>query len=220
MKGGGPRNTLRDTATYFPRQCQTGCYFQFRITGDYMKLEIIPLLKRLLLINLSIFVLFGTLEPAMVFATTERAWPIITFTCDKTKNEVKLKNEVIWGEAGENFDFNPRQGTYNPWSLVKIKKSEQNIQVLADKQLELKCALDDSDYTFVIKPKIFNHNFHAKCGNHLSVKVSVYKNQSPLVKDKPMETYCLGNAPVLRGIKVQDGKFKVKYYEVARSRFY
>jgi len=175
--------------------------------GDYMERGIIPILKQLFLINLAISGLLGLFKPTVAFAISEQAWPIITFTCDKTKNEVKLKNEVKWGEAGKNFKFNSRQGTYNPWSLVKIKKWKQSAQVLPHKQLELKCALDDSDYTFVIKPKIFNHDFNEKCGNHLSVEVSIYKNQYQILKNKPMETYCLGNAPVLRGIKLQDGKF-------------
>lgn len=168
----------------------------------------------------AIFLQMSLFLPLSAWPATDQAWPIITFTCDKAKNEVKLKNEVKWGDIGKNFQFDPQLGTYNPWSLVKIESKGRGERVSPNKQLELNCLLGESFYRFVIKPKIFNTNFNAKCGNHLSVKVSVYKNRLLLVNDKPMETYCLGNAPVLRGLKIQGGNYKIEYYEVARSRFY
>ena len=158
--------------------------------------------------------------PFLVQANSARAWPIITFTCDKGKNEVKLKNEVKWGKAGENFQFSAEQGTYNPWSLVSLVDRGTRTLISEKAQLDLKCNLAGNDYRFVIKPKIFNTNFKGKCGDRLSVKVSVYKGKSILIEDKPMESYCHGNAPVIRGIKVKGGNVKVKLYEVARSRFY
>ncbi|RDH82785.1 MAG: hypothetical protein DIZ80_10945 [endosymbiont of Galathealinum brachiosum] len=158
--------------------------------------------------------------PFLLQADSDRAWPIITFTCDKAKNEVKLKNEVKWGEAGKNFQFSAEQGTYNPWSLVSLEDRGERTLISEKTQLDLKCSLSGAEYKFVIKPKIFNTNFNAKCGDRLSVKVSVYKGSSILIQDKSMETFCHGNAPVLRGIKVKGGNNKVKFYEVARSRFY
>ncbi len=158
--------------------------------------------------------------PVLSHTQFERAWPIITFTCDKSKNEMKLKNEVKWGVAGEHFQFNSKNGTYNPWDLVKVAAGAHGLRTSPKKKLKLSCLLGKTEYKLVITPKIFNRDFDAKCGHHLSVKVSVYKNESLLVKDKPMEAYCFGNAPVLRGIKIKGGRDKVKFYKVARSQFY
>ena len=181
-----------------------------------MKATIIQILKCFPEIVLVSSLLF----PFLAHGEVDRAWPIITFTCDKAKNEVKLKNEVKWGAAGENYPFNAEQGTYNPWSLVSIEKRGKRSLISEKKQLTLKCVLDKIEYTFIVKPKIFNTNFNGKCGDRLSVKVSVYKGASTLIEDKAMEGFCHGNAPVLRGIKVKAETSKVKFYEIPRSRFY
>ena len=181
-----------------------------------MKSVIIQFLK----VIPEIFLVFILLFPLLLQAAPERAWPIITFTCDKAKNEVKLKNEVKWGDAGKKFPFNIEQGTYNPWDLVSIEERGERRLISEKSQLDLSCQLGKTKYRFVIRPKIFNTNFNAKCGDRLSVIVSVYKNTSTLIEDKPMESFCRGNAAVLRGIKVKGGESKVKFYEVPRSRFY
>jgi len=169
-------------------------------------------------IPISLFLsLAAALLPAQ--ANSERAWPIITFSCDQSKKEVKLKNEVKWGLAGEKFDFNVDQGTYNPWELVEIKEKGSIKKLSEKKQLKLECRLGKNDFQFVIRPKIFNHNMNGHCGDRLSVIVSIYKNNEMLLDEKPMEKFCNGNAPVLRGIKV-NGDGRVKLYEVSRSRFY
>ncbi|HED32756.1 MAG TPA: hypothetical protein ENJ08_00870 [Gammaproteobacteria bacterium] len=177
-----------------------------------MKLAILQLLK--------ISLLFSGVLALPAFAAQERAWPIITFTCDPAKNEAKLKNEVKWGAKGEQFAFDEARGTYNPWSLVSIEERGAQKQTLEKKQLRLKCKLANAEYTLVVRPKIFNPNYNGKCGDHLSVRVSVYKNGRPLIEDRPMEKFCHGNAPVMRGIKVSASNSKVKFYEVSRSRFY
>lgn len=152
-------------------------------------------------------------------ADSSRAWPIITFTCDKAKNEVKLKNEVKWGEKGEKFPFSVEQGTYNPWGLVEMEERGARTLVSEKKKLNLSCELNGINYRFVISPKIFNPNFKGRCGDRLSVKVSVFKDKYTLLENKHMEPYCHGNAPILRGMKIQGGSNKVKLYKVPRSRF-
>ena len=167
-----------------------------------------------------IFLLLGVFISSFVHATTERAWPIITFTCDKAKNEVKIKNEVKWGVAGQKYPFNAEQGTYNPWDLVKIEARGERKLISEKSQLQLKCRLNQADYTFFVRPKIFNTNFNGKCGDRLSVIVTIRKNSSTLIEEKDMESFCRGNTPVLKGIKVLGKNSKVKLYKIQRSRFY
>jgi len=154
-----------------------------------------------------------------VCAENSRAWPVITFTCDKSNNEVKIKNEAIWGEKGRTFPFSVEQGTYNPWDLVAMEERGPRIMVSEKSKLTLNCELQGINYRFVVSPKIFNPNFNAQCGERLSVKVSVFKDQYTLLENKDMEPYCHGNAPILRGMKIQGGSNKVRLYSVPRSRF-
>jgi len=181
-----------------------------------MKQMIIPFLKKIpeLLLSLSLFF------SASILADTERVWPILTFTCDKAKNVVKLKNEVKWGEAGKNFEFDAQQGTYNPWELVEFEEKGKKMLASEKSQFKLDCTLGKSKYRFLVKPKFFNTNFYGKCGNRLSVTVSAYKDETVLLEDKPLEAFCHGNVPVLRGLKIKGGASKVKLYSVPRSQFY
>jgi len=166
------------------------------------------------------FVLAVLFMPGSVYGDTQRPWPIITFTCDKAKNEVKLKNEVKWGDAGKNFPFNAEQGTYSPWALVAFE-DRANRRLLSEKaQLNLSCQLGGSNYRFNIRPKMFNTNFKAKCGDRLSVIISIFRNDVLLLENRAMERFCNGNAPVLRGVKIKGAKGSIKLYEVPRSRFY
>ena len=166
---------------------------------------------------ISICILF--IVSLSVGAENSRAWPVITFTCDKPNNEVKIKNEVKWGDAGKNFPFSKEQGTYNPWEWVKVEDRGVRTLVSEKNKLELSCELKGINYRFTISPKIFNPNFNAKCGDRLSVKVSVYMDKYTLLENKDMEPSCHGNTPILRGLKIQGGSNKVKLYTVARSRF-
>ena len=154
------------------------------------------------------------------YANKQRAWPIATFTCDKEKNEVKIKNEVKWGDAGRKFPFQKEQGTYNPWELVEIIQREGQKLIVEKDQLNLRCELKEASYRFIVRPKIFNQDPKGKCGDKLSVKVSIYKNDKPILESKEMESFCHGNSPILKGIKVKGGSSKVKLYEIPRSRFY
>ena len=174
-------------------------------------------MKALLKPLLSVCIL--SIVSAFACADSSRVWPVITFTCDKSKNEVKLKNEIKWGEKGERFPFSVEQGTYNPWELVEMEERGVRTLVSEKEKLNLSCELKNINYRFVVSPKIFNPNFKGRCGDRLSVKVSVYKDQYTLLENKDMEPYCHGNTEILRGIKLKGGSNKVKLYKVPRSRF-
>ncbi len=151
---------------------------------------------------------------------SQRAWPIITFTCDKENNQLKIKNEVIWGDAGKNYVFDASQGTYNLWQLVKSEDRGTRRLLSESDRLKLSCRLGNTEYRVVVRPKIFNTNFFSRCGDRISAIISIYANEAILLDDKALEGYCFGNSPVIRGIKVNGESNKVKIYEVPRSRFY
>lgn len=147
-------------------------------------------------------------------------YPIITVTCDDANDVLKIKNEVKWNDAGKHFPFSPEEGTYNPWEWVKINTVNSEQKVVQRRELELACQLSNNLYKIVLKPKIFNHDYQGKCGKHLSAMVTVFRGGSILVEDRALEEFCHGNAPVLRGIKVFGKSGRVKYFKIARYKFY
>lgn len=150
----------------------------------------------------------------------EIAYPIITVTCDDQNDVLKIKNEVKWNDAGKMFPFSAADGTYNPWDWVKISAINSQQTVIEQKELELSCQLSNNLYKIVLKPKIFNPNYAGKCGNRLSATVTVFRGGSIIINDQPLEEFCLGNAPIIRGIKVFGKSGQVKYYKIAKYKFF
>lgn len=57
--------------------------------------------KRAMKFAKSLLVIYGfVICFGAMAADSQRAWPIITFTCDKENNELKIKNEVKEGKPG------------------------------------------------------------------------------------------------------------------------
>ncbi len=151
----------------------------------------------------------------------DEAYPIITFTCDKSKDVIKVKNEVKWGNAGKQFPFSAEQGTYNPWDWVTIEKeSLGENRIVPTSKVELSCQLSNGLYKVILEPKIFNSNYLGSCGKKLSAMVTVFRGGALLLDKKPLEEFCRGNAPIIRGVKVMGKTGKVKLYRIAKHRFY
>lgn len=169
----------------------------------------------ILLICLNLPVMIGSVAMA-----EDVAYPIITITCDDENDVLKIKNEVKWNDAGKLFAFSEEDGTYNPWDWVKITAVSGQQTIIEKKTPELSCQLSNNLYKIVLKPKIFNHNYTGKCGNRLSAVVTVFRGGSIIVDEKALEEFCHGNAPVIRGIKVLGKSGQVKYYKIAKYKFF
>ena len=151
----------------------------------------------------------------------DEAYPVITFTCDKNKDVIKVKNEVKWGDEGRNFPFSAEHGTYNPWDWVSIEKEALGeSKVVPVNKVELSCQLSNGIYKVILEPKIFNSNYLGSCGRKLSAMVTVFRGGALLLDKKPLEEFCRGNAPIIRGVKVMGKTGKVKLYRIAKHRFY
>lgn len=144
------------------------------------------------------------------------AYPVITVQCDEQNDVLKIKNEVKWNEEGKQFPFSAVQGTYNPWDWVRIDATRT---VEPSGQLELACQLNNNLYKLVLRPRIFNQNYDGKCGNRLSADVTVFRGGAVVIENQPLEEYCFGNAPVIRGIKVMGKSGEVKYLKVPKHKF-
>lgn len=151
----------------------------------------------------------------------DEAYPIITFTCDKASDVVKIKNEVKWNAEGKNFQYSAERGTYNPWDWVKLGKFGNKDSVVQPvSKVELSCQLSNGIYKVILEPRIFNHDYQGSCGKKLSAMVTVFRGGALLLDKKPLEEFCHGNAPIIRGVKVFGKSGKVKLYKIAKHRFY
>lgn len=168
-------------------------------------------------LHLGIFVL---LAPLYVWADT--AYPIITFECDSTENILKIKNEVKWEDEGRNFKFSDAEGTYNPWDWVSITKvADGNARLVTQKApLILNCKLGRDTYKVQLEAKIFNRNYDGNCGDKISAVATIFRGNILLVDHQEFESYCHGNAPVVRGIKVMAETGEVKVVTVPKFQFY
>ena len=151
----------------------------------------------------------------------DEAFPIITFTCDKASDVVKIKNEVRWGETGKNFQYSAKRGTFNPWNWVKVVKGVNKEQIVRPvRKVELSCQLSNGIYKIILEPKIFNRDYQASCGKKISTMVTVFRGGALLLDKKPLEEFCHGNAPIIHGVKIFGKTGKVKLYKMAKYRFY
>lgn len=153
-------------------------------------------------------------------ATANQAYPVITYTCDKSADVLKIKNEVKWGDEGKNFKFSDAAGLYSPWDWVEMEDKGKRRLVRQKKSVELICELSQFTYKVVLKPKLFNPNYFGQCGKRISVKVSIYAGEKVLLRNQALESFCHGNAKVIKGIKVFGDNGRLKLYKIAKHKFH
>lgn len=158
---------------------------------------------------------------ASLSAGAEDMYPVITYECNTAENVLKIKNEVKWDEEGRNFKYSAADGTYNPWDWVDVVKVAEGGKLINKKPpLELSCQLGKFTYRVVLEAKVFNRNYDGNCGNRLSVIASIFRGGNLLVDSKEFESFCHGNAPVVRGIKITGDTGEVKIVTVPKHQFY
>ena len=153
-------------------------------------------------------------------AKASQAYPVITYTCDPEKDVLKIRNEIKWGDEGKNFSYSDEQGTYNPWDWVAVREQAGRLLASQSKSVELSCQLSSNLYKVILEPKIFNVNKSGRCGDKLSVKVTVLRGGSALLDSKELEQFCHGNAPIIMGVKVFGKAGRVKLFKVPKHQFY
>lgn len=159
---------------------------------------------------------------APLWAGAADLYPIVTVTCNTTESILKIKNEVKWDDEGKNFKYSVATGTYNPWDWVSIVSVAEGNARLVNKKapLVLNCLLGKDNYKIVLEPKIFNRNYDGNCGKQLSVVATIFRGNVMVVDNKEFESYCHGNAPVVRGIKITGATGEVQVVTVPKFQFY
>ena len=160
------------------------------------------------------------LAPVYTWAST--AYPVVTYECNNAEKILKIKNEIKWDEEGRDFKYSAADGTYNPWDWVSIVPISDGNSRLVNKKtsLVLNCKLGRDVYRIVLDPKIFNRNYDGNCGDRISVIATIYRGNILVVDHQEFESYCHGNAPVVRGIKISADTGEVKVVTVPKFEFY
>ena len=169
-----------------------------------------------------VLVTAGLLVAHNAMALDGTIYPVVTFECNTAENILKLKSEVKWDEEGRNFKYSVAEGTYNPWDWVSINKiADGNASLVTAKEpMTLTCKLGRDIFKVILEPKIFNRNYDGNCGKQLSVIATVYRGNILLIDHKEFESFCHGNAPVVRGIKIEANTGDVKIVTVPKFQFY
>lgn len=155
-------------------------------------------------------------------ALADTMHPVVTYTCDSKADVIKIKNEVKWNDEGEAVKYSDGDeiAVLNPWNWVSIENKPPGKRVTESQVVEKTCQLSSGIYKVILQPHIFNPNYQAKCGDQISVKVTLLRGGTILQNGLAMQEFCHGNAPILRGIKVFGDTGKIKLYKVARHKFY
>ena len=147
----------------------------------------------------------------------EQLYPVVTYVCSPDEDAIKIKNEVKWGNEGKAIKYSDEEGIYNPWDWVGRDEAGNYTE---EKMIELSCQLNKNIYKILIKPKLFSTHPSDKCGDRVSATISVIRGGSILLDRKDFESFCHGNAPIIRGIKVEGKTGEVKLYPVPKYKFY
>lgn len=152
----------------------------------------------------------------------DKVYPVITYTCDVAADVIKIKNEVKWNEEGEAVKYfeEENNAVFNPWNWVTTETTVTKKMTRATGMAEKNCQLSSGIYKIILQPHIFNPNTDGKCGDQISILVTVLRGGTELLSKQEFQDFCHGNSPVIRGIKVQGDTGDVKIFKVARHKFY
>jgi hypothetical protein len=154
-------------------------------------------------------------------AAAEELYPVVTYTCNTQEGMLKIKSEVKWDEEGRNFKYDPANGIYNPWTWVDIVKVAEGGKLITPKPpLKLTCAVGKYTYTIELEPKIFNRNPDGQCGNRISIIATIWRGGNMLLDHKEFESFCHGNSPVVRGVRITGSTGEMEIVTVPKYQFY
>ncbi|MDH5472848.1 MAG: hypothetical protein OEY87_03065 [Gammaproteobacteria bacterium] len=155
-------------------------------------------------------------------ALADTMYPVITYTCDTAADVIKIKNEVKWNEEGKAVSYadGDEIAVFNPWDWVSIEDRPPRKLIRENKIIEKSCQLSSGLFKVLLRPHIFNVDALAKCGDQISVRVTVLRGGSILLDSQPMQEFCHGNSPIIRGIKIAGESGDIKIVNVPRHKFF
>lgn len=150
----------------------------------------------------------------------ETFYPLITYHCDTAADIINITNRMLHGDNGKNFHYSDTDGTYSPWQMVDIEKVDGKRKVTQKRKITKTCKLSSGEYTVVLDPQTFFDDFGDRCGDTISAAVTIEHVNDEILERKPFESFCLGNAPIIKQITVSGKTGRVKVKRIAKYLYY
>lgn len=147
-------------------------------------------------------------------------YPLISYECDTEADILTITNSLLKGDAGANFRYSPKDGTYSPWDMVEIARKTDSTRIIKSSKVTNSCALSSGVYTAVLEPQIFSKDLDGQCGTTISGAVTIAFGESELLERTAFEAHCNVDAPIITRITVfgKTGEYKIK--KIAKYEFY
>jgi hypothetical protein len=150
----------------------------------------------------------------------ETFYPLITYHCDTSADDITITNKMLHDDKGKNFHYSDADGTYSPWQMVDTKKVDGKRKVTQKRKITKTCKLSSGEFTVTIDPVTFFDDFGDHCSDTISAAVTIKHVDNEILKHKPFEGFCLGNAPIIQKITVSGRTARVKIKRIPKYRFY
>lgn len=153
-------------------------------------------------------------------AAAETIYPLVTYKCNTGSDTAVITNSLLKDGTGEGYNYSDENGTYSPWDLVEIDRSNNNSKIVKTSQLVKTCKLSSGEYTFTLEPQLFGRDLSGRCGASISTALTVTHDGIDILERTPFENFCFGNAPVIIRVTAFGKTGEVKITKIPKYKFY
>lgn len=183
-------------------------------------------------VNKTLKALFNPVIFAPVLFITSLSWlpdsiaddgtiyPLVSYQCNPASDIAVVTNKLLNAEEDAKFNYSDEEGTYSPWDMVEIDRSEKNPKITETRKVTKNCKLSSGDYTITIEPHLFGRKLTGKCGTSISAAVTITYDGVDILERTPFESFCKGNAPVIIRVTTFGKTSEVKIKRIPKYKFY
>ncbi|HEB56134.1 MAG TPA: hypothetical protein ENI98_07490 [Gammaproteobacteria bacterium] len=147
-------------------------------------------------------------------------YPLITYKCDPDADVIVLTNSLLKKDEGPGFNYSDEDGTYSPWNMVEISRSNERTRIVRTRKIVKKCMLSSGEYTVTLEPQVFSRNLSGTCGASISSAFTITYDGIDIRERTPFEDFCRGNSPIITRVTVFGKTGEVKIKRIARHKFH
>lgn len=147
-------------------------------------------------------------------------FPVIRYACERDRGVLRIVHYGLWNLEGRAFRYSEKDGTYNPWDLVRDEHTPGRIRVLAVRSVEKVCVLSGKPYKVVIEPHASDWNDLGPCRAPLSAAVTILLDGRTILPRTPLERDCRDDLPVITRIELDGRSGKIEIVEEKKEDFY
>lgn len=142
---------------------------------------------------------------------------IISYNCDKAKDQVIIEYKGGVNEAFDKLMDNKGPNAWYPWDLVTVDKKQKHI--VKAKKIFKTCKLSDGEYKITIGPEPGNWNVQGQLGARMSAWARISKNGKEVI-NRTMEDVWHPEVPIVSRITLKAKEPRPVIIEVKEDDFY